>query len=504
MVFLGLLFVACKESTITNTVIFPESDTSTSSTDSGQDGQQNLDDINIDRALEHLAALQEIAFNHGGNRAAGTTGYDASVAYVVEVLEEANYTVTQWPFSFSQYQILGDPELSVGSELIQEISVLYYSPGGTVEAPLAPVNLMIPPGNQPNASNSGCSSSDFLGFPSGSIALIQRGSCTFREKVEFAQDAGASAVIIFNEGQSGREDVLEGTLGEPQGLSIPVMGASYAVGAFLAQREGDVVTLSIDAVTGEVESVNVFAERSVRDPSARIVVGAHLDSVFRGPGINDNGSGVASQLVLAEELSAEGHVPAQRIQFAFWGAEELGLIGSSRYVSSLSDSERREILANLNFDMVASPNFARFIYDGDGSSFGTPGPNGSDLIEAEFQTFFEQQNLPYEATAFDGRSDYGPFIMAGIPAGGLFTGAEGIKDAGQSIYGGNVGEPFDACYHLECDSEDNINVTALKEMMAAIFQVTRWAAESDDLRSGKSTKSGRQIELNKKGCHDIR
>ena len=160
---------------------------------------------------------------------------------------------------------------------------------------------------------------------------------------------------------------------------------------------------------------------------------------------------MASQLVLAEELSSEGHVPAQRIQFAFWGAEELGLIGSSRYVNSLSSSEQREILWNLNFDMVASPNFARFIYDGDGSSFGSPGPNGSDLIESEFQSFFEQQGLAFEATAFDGRSDYGPFIMAGIPAGGLFTGAEGIKDAGQSVYGGSVGEPFDACYHLECD-----------------------------------------------------
>ena len=120
----------------------------------------------------------------------------------------------------------------------------------------------------------------------------------------------------------------------------------------------------------------------------------------------------------------------------------------------------------LNFDMIGSPNFVRFVYDGDGSGTGTVGPNGSDVVEDVFLDYFG--SMPTEPTAFDGRSDYGPFIDVGIPAGGLFTGAEGIKTPEEAaIYGGTAGVAYDHCYHQACDNFGNIDLTALDQMSDA-------------------------------------
>jgi Zn-dependent M28 family amino/carboxypeptidase len=183
------------------------------------------------------------------------------------------------------------------------------------------------------------------------------------------------------------------------------------------------------------------------------VVGAHLDSVLEGPGINDNGSGSSVILEIALQMSELGIEPTNQVRFAFWGAEESGLIGSTHYVNSLSKRQQKDIALYLNFDMVASPNYVRFVYDGDGSGFGIKGPTGSGRIEDIFTEFFQSERLASEPTAFDGRSDYQAFINAGIPAGGLFTGAEGVKSATQAAtYGGVAGAAYDPCYHQACDS----------------------------------------------------
>lgn len=494
------LIFSCQSVDIKNSVI----DSSVESTDTSVVSSIfDWDSVNTELAIRHLEALQDIADQNGGNRAAGTSGYDESVEYVTQVLSDAGYSVTEFPFSFNQYQLLEDPSLSVSSELYNELSVLYYSPAGNVRGPIAAVNVMIPHGNQPNSSSSGCSSDDFNQFETGSIALIQRGTCTFLEKVQFAQDAGAIAVILFNEGQNGREDVLEGTLGSPDSLTIPVIGVSYDTGVSIYSQVGEEGHVVVDSVNTEVSSVNVFAERDAGDPMARVVIGAHLDSVQRGPGINDNGTGVASLLTIAKQFSDESHMPNQRVQFAFWGAEELGLIGSYSYVGALSEVERKEIVANLNFDMVGSPNYVRFIYDGDGSSSGDSGPAGSDLIERQFELFYDGVDLPYASTPFDGRSDYGPFIAAGIPAGGLFTGAEGIKDEDEALYGGDIGEPYDACYHESCDTIENVNSDGLKEMLAATYAVSKWASEDDALLNNSKSKR-EPMQLDRIGDYYIR
>ena len=143
--------------------------------------------------------------------------------------------------------------------------------------------------------------------------------------------------------------------------------------------------------------------------------------------------------------------PINHVRFAFWGAEEEGLHGSTYYVNQLTARQQKDIAVNLNFDMIGSPNFVRFVYDGDGDAFGTSGPSGSGTVEDVFLDYFASQGLQTEPTEFDGRSDYEAFINAGIPAGGLFSGAEDIKTAEQAaIYGGTAGTAYDACYHQAC------------------------------------------------------
>jgi Zn-dependent M28 family amino/carboxypeptidase len=175
--------------------------------------------------------------------------------------------------------------------------------------------------------------------------------------------------------------------------------------------------------------------------------------VSRGPGINDNGSGSGAILEIAEVYAAQGRVPRNKLRFIWFSAEEQSLIGSDYYVDNLSTEDRDRIIAMLNFDMIGSPNYARLVYDGDGSATSPAGPPGSGFIEDVFVDYFNSQGLASDPTQFSGRSDYGPFIAVGIPAGGLFTGAESPKTAAQAaIYGGTAGIQLDPCYHLACDT----------------------------------------------------
>ncbi|WUH98765.1 M28 family metallopeptidase [Spirillospora sp. NBC_00431] len=213
---------------------------------------------------------------------------------------------------------------------------------------------------------------------------------------------------------------------------------------------------------------NLIADWPGGDVNNTLMVGAHLDSVSAGPGINDNGSGSAANLEVALAVAREGHKPSRHLRFAWWGAEELGLIGSQHYVQNLPAGERSRIKGYLNFDMVGSPNPGYFAYDGDGTS-GSGGPAGSDEIERVLREHFASINVPVEDTAFDGRSDYGPFIRYGIAAGGLFTGAEQRKTSAQAQkWGGQAGVAYDRCYHASCDTTSNINDPALDRNADAI------------------------------------
>ncbi|MGC5009217.1 M28 family peptidase [Streptosporangium sp. DT93] len=222
---------------------------------------------------------------------------------------------------------------------------------------------------------------------------------------------------------------------------------------------------------GGATGYNVIADWPGGDTGNTLMIGAHLDSVTAGPGINDNGTGSAAILETALEVSRQSLAPTRHLRFAWWGAEELGLRGSQAYVNSLSSTERSRIKGYYNFDMVGSPNPGYFLYDGDNSDgVGSgPGPAGSAQLEATLAAYFSSIGVATRGTDFDGRSDYGPFIAVGIPAGGTFTGAEGTKSSAQAtLWGGTAGQPFDPCYHRACDTTTNVNDTALNRNADAI------------------------------------
>jgi Zn-dependent M28 family amino/carboxypeptidase len=436
-----------------------------------------LECVTLEGVREHQAAFQAIADANDGVRAAGTPGYDASVQYVVDRMTAAGYNVTLNAFPFTYVAL---PTL----QQIAPINATYESGAftgtgyGAVTASVTAVDINLVP---PRASTSGCEATDFAGFPAGNIALVQRGTCAFAVKALNAEAAGASAVIIFNQGNSpDREPLIIGTLA-PFSVTIPVVGGSFANGVALsaAGSQANVVVDPPQLIT----QYNVIAESKDGNPNNVVMAGAHLDSVLRGPGINDNGSGSAAILEVAEQMAKVK--PRNKVRFAWWGAEESGLVGSTAYVAGLSAEEKAKIALYLNFDMVGSPNHVFFIYDGDDSDLaGAPaGPSGSAQIEKTFERFFNSVGVPFKGTDFSGRSDYGPFIANNIPAGGLFTGAEGIKTAAEAaIWGGTAGQQYDPCYHLACDTYANNNDTALDVNSDAIaYSVLQYAMSTADI-----------------------
>ncbi|MFI9558603.1 M28 family peptidase [Nonomuraea endophytica] len=431
---------------------------------------------------KHLDALQAIATANGGTRATGTPGYPASRDYVANKLRKAGYKVTLQPTDFVEGWVENSAptlNLTAPSQKTyvpnEDFFTFQPSPPGDVTAQVQGVDLTLPPTPTPT-STSGCEPADFTGFVAGRIALIQRGTCAFAQKIRNAGRAGASGIIVFNEGQPGRTDAFPLDIGEWRG-GVPMVFADFAVGNELAATPGATVRLKVDATLTLGKSDNVIAETRGGDPRNVVMVGAHLDSVEAGPGINDNGSGSAAILETALQLA---HFPVKnKVRFAFWTSEEIGLLGSDQYVERLSAAERKRIRVYLNFDMVGSPNYAFKLYDGDDSdATGSPaGPPGSAHIEKQLNKFFQSRNLSTVGTDFDGRSDYGPFIAVGIPSGGIFTGAEGIKTPAEAaLFGGQAGVAYDVCYHLACDTIANINMTALDVDSDAIADsTTRYA-----------------------------
>lgn len=431
--------------------------------------------VTLNGVRRHQAALQAIADANGGVRAAGTPGYDQSVAYIVDKMTAAGYSVTLNAFPFT-YVALPLLRQTAPVAATYESSSFTGTGSGDVTAGVTAVdtNFVLP-----RANSSGCEAADFAGFPAGNIALIQRGVCTFAIKALNAQAAGAVAVIIFNQGNTLiRESLFSGTL-EQAAVTIPVIGVSFADGLALAQP-GSAAQVRVDAPQ-QVTQYNVIAESRDGDPNNVVMAGAHLDSVLRGPGINDNGSGSAAILETAIQMAKVK--PRNKLRFAWWGAEESGLVGSTAYVAGLSVEQKARIALYLNFDMVGSPNHVFFIYDGDDSdAVGSgPGPGGSAQIEKVFESFFSTRGVPFKGTDFSGRSDYGPFIANGIPAGGLFTGAEGVKTAAEAaIWGGTAGQAYDPCYHLRCDTYANNSDTALDVNSDAIaYSILQFAMNTE-------------------------
>ena len=420
-------------------------------------------DVSSDGINRHLIAFQRLADRNGGTRAVGTPGYDASVEYVAGKLRDAGFAVTTPNFNY-EVQITDAAVAKVGTTTFENIPMEQspQTPVGGVTGPLRAV---------PEDATTGCEATDFAGQDFvGSIALIRRGGCTFDLKHRNAQAAGAIAVIVSNNVDGKLSGV---TLGQP-GV-IPTGGVSKADGTTLIGLAGQSVTVDLRFHTDIKVARNVIAETKTGRKDNVVMAGAHLDSVEVGPGINDNGSGSAGLLETALQLGGKPKVN-NAVRFAWWGAEEIGLVGSTEYVRALTFEQQLDIALYLNFDMIASPNTGYFVYDGDDSDAvgAGAGPYGSAQIEKAFVDYLGAgKSVPTEGTDFSGRSDYGEFIAQGIPAGGLFTGAEGIKTAPQAAkWGGTAGVAYDKCYHQKCDNLGNIDRVALDRNGDAIAWVT--------------------------------
>ncbi len=461
-----------------------------------------------DGANRHLIALQRIAEGNPNvltgnpNRAAGTPGFDASAEYIAGRLEAAGFQVTRQPFQFDYFdslstftQVAPTPTTYVDQV---DFDTADFSGSGTVEGEVVPVNVNLTP---PRLSASGCEAADFVdatgaSIVAGKIALIQRGTCSFGQKVDNAQAAGAIGVVIFNQGNEvpgdDRLGLVFATLGDQK--DIPTVTVSYATGAAFAATQDLVVNISVDIISETRPAENVIAETGTGRPYNVVMAGAHLDSVTKGPGINDNGSGSAALLETALELGSQPNIN-NKVRFAWWGAEEGGLLGSTHYVDTRTDEQKLNIALYLNFDMVGSPNAGFFVYDGDDSDAvgAGPGPYGSAQIEQTFVDYInDYEGVATEGTDFDGRSDYGPFIGAGIPSGGLFTGAEDIMSPAQAAkWSGQAGVAFDPCYHQACDNLGNVDREVLGINLRAIAYTLGYYAISTEAVNGVPARDRR-------------
>jgi Zn-dependent M28 family amino/carboxypeptidase len=458
--------------------------------------------VTVPNMLQHEYALQQIADANGGTRVAGSPGNDKTVNYIVQQMRQTGWTVKKQAFEFPYFQELAAPVFertapTAHTYTTDEFRTLDYSGSGDISGAVVPVDVTVPmdPNAPASTSNSGCEAADFAGFPAGSIALVQRGTCNFIVKIQNAQAAGAIGVVVFNEGQPpDRNGVVAGTLGEP--VTIPVVGTSYAAGEELVTQyrasQAPAVHIKTSTLSETRTTYNVIADSPFGDPNRTVVVSAHNDSVGAGPGINDDGSGSAMDLELAKNLGTKGPFPKNHVRFLWVGAEEEGLLGSAHYVASLTDAQRLKIMAMLDFDMVASPNYARQVYDGDGSEPDFPaGPGGSGFIESLFTSWFDSQDQAHEPIPFDGRSDYVAFTDAGIPAGGIFTGAEKPKTQEEfELFGGTLGAPLDPCYHQACDTVNNLNLKAFGEMKdAAADALVQLSMIQGPIRDGRPIKT---------------
>ncbi|MER7761273.1 M20/M25/M40 family metallo-hydrolase [Streptomyces sp. NPDC097619] len=422
--------------------------------------KQLVKDATAAKAFKHLRVFQSLADYNNGTRVAGSKGHEQSAKYIEGILKNAGYKVSRHEFEFAYTETVAETlRVNNGDGRDVPIRLMTYTASGpeggiTADVAATPVDA---------DGTSGCEPGDFAaGAFTGKIALIKRGGCAFAVKQANAADAGAVGAIIFNN----TTGALNGTIGDPTAGRIPTGGLTQEEGEALAAEvaAGTVnVTLDIRELRENRKTFNVIAETKGGDANNTVFLGSHLDSVADGPGINDNGSGSAGILQAAIELSKSKDKFKNKVKFAWWSAEEFGLLGSEAYVASLTEAQKKQIKLYLNFDMIASPNAAYFVYDGDDSDGvgAGPGPAGSAQIEKGINDFLDSKKIPHEGTDFSGRSDYGPFIEVGIPSGGTFTGAEGIKTEAQAAkFGGTAGLAYDPNYHAPGDDIDNIDLKA--------------------------------------------
>jgi Zn-dependent M28 family amino/carboxypeptidase len=440
-----------------------------------------------------LDALAMIATANSGTRALGTAGYAASATYVETELRAAGWTVTSDEFDAPAFQDPGGSRLEVPAITGQsggvfgrgEVAPLIYAPAGEVTARVIVLDWD-PQETRPTGR--GCLVADYPPESAGAIVAVRPGPCYRRDQVLAAQQAGAVGFVALN-AAFGPGEVRRSTLIRPDGLRIPALAGTREVGNALAgvaasgsgapggsapgggPASRSRVTLVTRANTEIRPTRSVVAELAGTQPDRVVMLGAHLDSVLDGPGIDDDGSGVAALLGFARAAGA-GARPQATLRLAFWAGEEVGLLGSGRYVTGLSADDRRALVAYLDADMLGSPNGFPGVYAEPDAA------PGSAALTGRLQAALAAFRSPSVTVELGGGSDHAAFMRAGVPVGGLFSGALEPVTGEQSAASGSIGgRPADSCYHLACDGAANVDVTRATTMARALALVALQLAD---------------------------
>lgn len=431
-------------------------------------GERLEAEMKTEAVLARAQKLQDIAYStEGRNRQWQQPGFELTMQYIEETLEKeapGYYNVERQPTFF---QVAKDPApiviggASYDSSPMTTTSERALLTGTFEDVPVvAVVNLGCDPEDYPDAT--------------GALTLIQRGTCSFELKSQLSKAAGAVGAIVRNAVDS--PTFGNGVIGDAVDTLVPTTMIRYEDGvAILAQLEAGPATADLSIEYVNLTSYNVVATSKWGNQSNVVMLGAHADSVIDGPGVNDDGSGTVAILETAVQLAKFGVRNA--VRFAWWTAEEDGLLGSYYYTDHTPAAELAKIRAYLNFDMIGSSNYVYGILDGDGDAYGLAGPEGSADIEKLWEDYFSTRDMPSDPSEFSGRSDYAGFIDQGIPSGGLSTGADEIKTAEQvAKYGGVEGAILDPNYHTAYDTVANLSAPALGVMSKAIgFAVGTYA-----------------------------
>ena len=433
--------------------------------------------------MRHLRQLQVVGDRYG-DRAAGHEGYNATSRYVESQLRRAGYHPRRQYFDFQYTRVNAESLMVDGAEIDNHAMTNSPSTPGPVTADLVQPSPVI-----------GCEAGDWDGIDvDGKIALISRGACSFAQKSANAKAAGAEGSVIYNN----IDGPLNGTLGEPSPDHGPTTGISKADGEALVASLPNEATLDLDIFAETRRTWNITAETRRGRSHNVVMAGAHLDSVQDGPGINDNGTGSATLLETAIRLKKFEKKLRNKVRFAWWGAEEIGLLGSTHYVNELVENDPGaldDIATYLNYDMVGSPNYIIGVYDADESSSeaSAPVPAGSIETERAFRKYFRAKRKPVVDTAFSGRSDYQAFILNGVAAGGLFSGADGVKTPEEvRLFGGRAGITYDPNYHTPRDNYGNVNVRSVNIMSNAIAHMMITLGKSTRIIDTPSAKTTRK------------
>jgi Zn-dependent M28 family amino/carboxypeptidase len=421
----------------------------------------SITEVGLRSRLDSLAA---IGTTDAGYRAVGTAGFDSAADLIASELRDAGWQVTDVPLTTPAFIDAGTARLIVDGQTFipRDILPLTFAPGGDVSGPVVAIDWA---DGALGRTGKGCATGDYGDLPDGAIVVVRSGPCYRRDQIKAAQQAGAVGFVAAYP-QAGRGAALRPTLIDPAGLRIPAVGASLPAAQALVDAAGASLTarLVTEASAPIVTTRSIIAELPGREPDRVVMLGAHLDSVVDGPGINDNGSGVAALLELADAL--RGTVPAATIRLAFWTAEELGLRGSTQYVGDLSTAELGAIEVYLNADMLASPNGIAGVYDEPHTA------PGSTAVRDRLIASIERLGGTPEPMDLGGGSDHQAFTQVGVPTGGVFAGAnERISTDQARRSGATAGQVADPCYHQPCDDGSDLNFALARLLAAALAEV---------------------------------